>query len=390
MAPPRPIALLVVAGSLATVTGCGGWTETAAVESGHEARVIARVPCDESCAAVVRYRELGTAPWLVAPTRLAPVASALPAAGRWATASLAGLRAGTTYEYQPCLGRSAAATSCGPSRRFFTPWSSSFEDDAWYRDWDGSDPTTAQPEFWPQDPPIGPVDPAQAGLPGDAGHRVMRFTMSPTDIAAGRIHAKLYKTWDIDAARNGGPGLGGDVSGVYGADFLWPADRRLSCRDSAPITVFGWKEVAGSEASGRYVHQDPTWWLTAVPACWVREYPGARWVGPRPRDPGAPVVFTRNWNHGRGSDDAARRPLDVTALPRGRWFSIRAELRDGASIDWRVAGRSLGQSRQSEYPVGPQYGRAPEDRWQFEVGNYGRAPGTLYVDRVFFRRLAGP
>jgi hypothetical protein len=374
------VALIATA---AVLGGCSAWTVGARHVRGSSADLAGRTACDRPCPAFFRYRELGSSRWLTAPSRTA---------WRRAVARVRGLRAGTTYEYQVCTADRSGAVACrGPveslsTSRFFTPWASSFDALPWYRDWDGDDPTRAQPAYWPQDEPIGPVAPAQAGIPSDGTSRVMRFPLAPADIAAGRIHSKLYKTWDIQAARDGLPGLGGDVSGRYSADLLWPADRTLSCSHSAPLEIFGWKEIAGRLAPRDYAHQDSTWWLTVVPACWVRDYEHVRWVGPRPRDPEAPIAFVRYWNYGRGSYDAGR-ALPVAAIPRGRWFTVSADLHDGESIDWRLDGRPLGRSLEREYPVGPQYGRAAEDRWAFEVGNYGRAPGTLYIDRVSFGRF---
>jgi hypothetical protein len=368
----------------AALTGCSAWTTGARDVTGSSADLSARTRCSGPCPAFFRYRQLGSSRWQTVAPRSATDRR---------IARVGGLRPGTTYEYQVCTADASGAVPCrGPmaslsASRFFTPWSSDFGARPWYRDWDGEDPTTAQPRYWPQVEPIGPVAPGAAGIPSDGTPEVMRFPGSSADIASGHVHSKLYKTWNIQAARNGGPGLGGDVSGRYQADVLWPVDRTLSCTHSAAVEIFGWKEIAGYEGRpGRYAHQDSTWWLSVVPACWVRHYRDVRWVGPRPRDPRAPVAFVRYWNHGRGSDDA-HRALAVTALPRGRWFTVSADLRDGASIDWSVDGRSLGRSRQSQYPVGPQYGRGPEDHWAFEVGNYGSAPGPLYMDRVGFRRF---
>jgi hypothetical protein len=262
-------------------------------------------------------------------------------------------------------------------------WASGFDAQPWYSEWDGHDPTQAQPQFWPQSPPIAAIDPASEGVPpSPVGGRVMRFPLSTTDAAAGRIHSKLFKTWNINAAGNGRPGLDGNVSGQYAADVFWPTSRSLSCARLATTLLFGWKEVHGSI-------QDSTYWIAVVPRCWIDGYRYARWSGSRPSDPDAPVALVRYWNWGRGSPDASRNPLYVAPVPRGRWFQVTANLYDHDRIDWSLDGASLGTSRDSEYPVGPQYGRAAADRWQLEVGNYGNAAalGTTYVDDVFFRRF---
>jgi hypothetical protein len=266
-----------------------------------------------------------------------------------------------------------------------TAWSAGFDDNPWYQSWDREDPTYNGQGLWPTDPPIGPVSPARVRIPpSPGGGLVMRFPLSRRDASAGRVHSKLYKTWNINAPSATFPGLGGNVSGIYSADAFWPRKRMLSCRRFGVVLLFGWKEIARQGAI-----QDSTYWIAVVPRCLTAGLRGARWVGRPPRYRNAPVAFVRYWNHGRGSPDRRRRPLYLVPLPRGRWFHIRADLHDHRSITFHLGGRFLGRFRNRTYPVGPQYGRAPDDRWIFEIGNYGTrgAPGTAYFDDVSFARF---
>jgi Big-like domain-containing protein len=259
-------------------------------------------------------------------------------------------------------------------------WSSIFAASTWWTDFDGDNPTINQPGQ-PQNPPIAVIDPTTEGVPRDVGTRALRLPMSATDAAAGRIHSKLYKTWNINGATSNRPGMNGNVSGTYSSDFYWPASREMSCNSNSVALMMGWKEIAKSRTV-----QDSTWWMTAAPACWANSYPHAIWVGPKPADPNAPVMFTRYWNYGRGSNDPVR-TIYVMAIPRGRWFNMKAKITDGSSIDWTVDGQSMGRSQNSEYPVGPQYGRASGDQWVYEIGNYGNNNlGTTYVDNLSFTR----
>jgi Big-like domain-containing protein len=278
-------------------------------------------------------------------------------------------------------GSSPDGAGAGPSGGGTTAWSSGFDASTWYSEWDGVNPTNYQPQFWPQSSPIGPIDPASEGVAPSHG-KVMRFPMTQPDVDAGRVHSKLFKTWNINGPSNGWPGLGGDVSGIYSARAFWPSSRSISCSANATALMMGFKETAKHGSI-----QDSTYWMTVVPTCWAANFNNAHWVRPKPTDPNAPVVFFRWWNHGQGSNDAARSEIYVMPLPRGRWFDMRAELHDHAYLDWYVDGEFLGRGQDAVYPVGPQYGRAPEDRWQFEIGNYGRALGTTYFDDVSFSRF---
>jgi hypothetical protein len=290
---------------------------------------------------------------------------------KWNTSALSGAHLVSAVAYDGARNRAptnnirvSVVDSAAPTT---TPtWASGFETGS-FSEWNFRDDGPGG--LWPDSPPIHIVDPTTEGVPYRQGTKVGRFEVSPTDRARGRLHAKLYKHF--------GPPMPTNVSGSYRASFYLPWDYSLPTYDigdgTGAVTLFQWKEWANGGAN-----QDPLWWLEIRPRKWMDERPDKTWVGLPPPNATDPVVFINHWQA-----DNNRRHLQALAAPKGRWFDVRAELRQPDRIDFYVDGKLLGTALDSEYSVSPFHGD-PNGFFIFGLGNYGTTGGVIYADDVSF------
>jgi hypothetical protein len=219
---------------------------------------------------------------------------------------------------------------------------------------------------------ISVVTPASVGVPKLSGRYVARFQTTRADLAHGRLNAKLYKWFDVQTPD--GQRSPSDVSGNYSASYYLP--RSFQMRSATTwINLFQFKEQY--QPTDGPSHSDPLWWVQVGRASWAEAYPGARWVGPKPSRPDAPVLFLNHWNNGW------HHQVVFAAAPIGRWFQITAALHQDDRIDFYLDGHSFARADASEYPVSPFHARSQS--WIFGVGDYGDAnAGPLYVGRASF------
>jgi hypothetical protein len=247
-------------------------------------------------------------------------------------------------------------------------WSSDFASDnfdgwSWYGQ--------GQQSIWGH---ISVVTPQTAGIPQlpGSGPYVGRFQTTSSDIAHGRLNAKLYKWFDVQTAQ--GQRSPSDVSGDYSAWYYLPRD--FAMRSSRTwINMFQFKEqyqrANGSQPS------DPLWWVQIGRASWAENDSDAKWIGPKPTRPDAPVMFLNHWNN-----HWTHRAV-FAALPTGRWFQLTAALHQNDRIDFSLDGKPFETAEASEYPVSPFH--AHSLTWIFGVGDYGNADaGPLYVGKASF------
>ena len=255
-----------------------------------------------------------------------------------------------------CAPPAGAAWAAGFEAGSFGEWS-------W---WGQGDPTYAG---------LSVVDARSAGIPACEGQKVARFAITRRDIAKGNINSKLYKGFSLPGSgRTWAPA---DVSGSYVAWFYLPRSFRQT---SAPgVNLFQFK----TELYSRGGESEPSWELDIQSARWLNQRPHHTWVGRAPADPGAPVAVTNYGNEIDGwANDNGRRMTGI-ALPRGRWFEVRAVVVEGRRIDWYVAGRHLVTNYQRQFPVGPIHGGDAEN-WTFGIGNYSVNVGVIYADAASY------
>ena len=250
----------------------------------------------------------------------------------------------------------------------------------WLADWEGSegigdssdwsfiqaeDPAVANPAL------NGVVPASSFGVAAISGSSVGKFESTAAEAAAGREHSKVYKEW----AEPGGPGKhdqfgkpeqllpASGIDGSYRAHFYFPP----SYASSAWTNIFQFKldEV-------QPFRQDPQWWVSVVPG---------RAVG---AEGNMPYLHVAHWNDptykdGSGGGGTAQ------PLPRGRWFEVRADVRERERIDWFIDGTHWQTSQHSEYKIGRDVARpgARVRAWVFGVGHYGGA-GWLLTDDASF------
>jgi hypothetical protein len=154
-----------------------------------------------------------------------------------------------------------------------------------------------------------------------------------------------------------------NVSGTYRAWYYFPLGYHI--RPRTADMVFEFKD---EYTDGTGWHQDPTWWIEIDAA--------SEWgFGGMRRN--APVAVLYHLD--------PRPPVTPVLVPRGRWFEIRARVRQGRRIDVWLAGRHIATGYQRQYPVGLRRGRHSL-KWILGVGNYSQdADGPLYVDDVSYR-----
>jgi Ca2+-binding RTX toxin-like protein len=197
------------------------------------------------------------------------------------------------------------------------------------------------------------------GISAHGGDDVAQFAR-PTS-ASSLPHAKIFKEWSGVGKRDQFGRVednlpGGDPSGTYKAHFFLPSNYKYETREWS--NIFQFKEE-GIE-NGKWT-QNPSWWLNMSAA--------SSWGA----GGSEPVLFTNHWQNSWGYKP------EVVKAPLGRWFEVRAEVRDNNRIDWFVDGKKLSTSYDSDHPVGRSYDKS--DGWIFGVGHYG-GYGKLYVDDV--------
>lgn len=252
-------------------------------------------------------------------------------------------------------------------------WSDSFQsgDFSGWSWWGGGPPSGASPDpgqLWGH---IAVVSAASEGIPALDGNRVARFETTPSDIAAGRINAKLYKSF-----YRGGPSLfdhrpPADVSGSYSVYYYFPSDYRVP--PGAAVNIFQFKEnFKTTDASTGGAVSKPSYWIQVEGDDWARKM-----GGPVTARSDAPVAFV-SWptNGFKG--------LNYVPVPLGRWVQFRAEVHQGDRIDFFMDGRPLQTVHQSDYPVGPFHGSASLD-WTFGIGAFGNGLGPIYADDASFK-----
>jgi hypothetical protein len=172
--------------------------------------------------------------------------------------------------------------------------------------------------------------------------------------------AKLLRGWKVQR-----------TSGAYSAWYFLAPGYRVT--DTGWVNIMQWKEQYPCAG----FCSDPSWYIVLAPS--------------RPSDGTArsdwPVAQLVSWEQHR-----PRRPVR-RPVPVGRWFQIRAELRQRHKLTVWIDGRRLDVGRQEDYPVGLMHGSRSLS-WEFGVGNYsgtgGGAPsnavnGPMYVDDVRYR-----
>lgn len=219
---------------------------------------------------------------------------------------------------------------------------------------------------------IAVVDPASEGVPRFGGARVGRFETTADDIAAGRTSAKVYESF-----RSNGRSPA-HVGGTYRAWYYLPPSYRVPL--NTDVNVFQFKEDY-ADAGGTW-HSDALWWLNLSTASWAKGMGGAAWIGTPPARGDAPVFLLQH------AENRWTRQVRFMPAPLGRWFEIRADLRQGDRIDFFIDGRLYDTARASEYPVNPF--RSDSLGWTFGVGNYSTgANGPLYLDDASYTTAAG-
>lgn len=188
--------------------------------------------------------------------------------------------------------------------------------------------TAAQPTMWPQSPPIS----VSGGM--------ARFEVSPTDAAAGRIHAKVYKDLPWQPIR-------------LTARMMLDAGYRQPSWD-APAIIFQVKEHHGPAGDS-----DPRLWVAALPdAAPLQRFAlnggvRAHWVNP-------------------------------FAVPRGEWFTLALEFRPNVGAKLLLNGAQVATAAQLD-----TIALHPDARLTFGVGTYGKALGAAWCDWAMAEAIAG-
>ncbi len=248
-------------------------------------------------------------------------------------------------------------------------WSDSFESgdfSAWSW-WGQGDPTYAHRDV---------VDPTSEGVAPHSGTHAARFETTPDDIAAGRIHAKLYKSFgtNLDTPQSKSPA---NVSGTYSAWYYLPTTYHIAGPDDW-VSIFQFKEQYRVPSGP--AQSDPLWWVQMNNLDWAKSMATA-WKQPLPQGtrPDQPVAFVSRW----GSDWKVKR--NFVPVPLGRWFQVTAVVHQNDRIDLTLDGQKLDTVYASEYHVGPFHG-TDSTQWIFGVGNYSNtSSGPLYVDDASYR-----
>ncbi len=219
------------------------------------------------------------------------------------------------------------------------------------------------------------VDPSNEGIPAFRG-RAARFQLTADDIAAGRIHSKVYG----DFHEGGGDRTNwstSNVSGTYQASYYVPDNYSVTddAGDNKWVNIFQFKDQYWETTPGGAETSDPTWWI---------ELGRASDYGVSASRVDAPVAIVKHWQDWEMHPEKGYHPGTPVEVPRGRWFEIRAEVRQGDRIDFYVDGKLLNTGFASDYPVGNFH--SGSFNWIFGVGHYSTNPGYLYSDESSYTR----
>jgi hypothetical protein len=393
----RSITLIVVAltfGGCGGCVGCSARTSDATAVTSHAATLHGNVACaaGQSCSWHWEYRPVGGDDWTRSPdsTELGPVKAGARKRRVDVAHVVSGLAAGTRYEFRICPtgdGESDCVDARGSpggdaTTRFSTASFFAGFETGKLLEWSK---TLFRPSCQGTgDLPGGEVVPNPSG----AG-RVARFSVTREQNAACDTHAKLYEIWDAngtgrepyrqdDGHLSPKMPAGNDMSGTYRASFLVPTGARDS--SGGHTVIWDWKEWFPDENGGQVVN----WGITISSADeWrtVKDPDGSpAWRGPSDSRPLMHV----------GGCGEANWEFKLKEVPQGRWFTIKAILRQGRSIDWYVDGTFWRRVSNARCPVGaaPNPGLThsrtlspPQFIWS--VGFYGGI-GLDYVDNASF------
>lgn len=239
-------------------------------------------------------------------------------------------------------------------------WSDGFESGdfrAW--SWWGQ----GQPELWGH---VEVVADGADGVPAHKGARMARFETTPDDVDAGRIHAKVFKSFSRGRGEAERPFA--DQSGSYRVWYFLPTDYRVPHGTTVNVLQLkdNYRTADGDKQS------DPLWWLNFGNA----EYWSTR-GGPGGLRGDAPVAFANNWA-GTYWDR-----VEIVKVPLGRWIEVRADVRHGERIDFYLDGQQIATGLSGEHPVNTFH--PSSINLIFGIGNYsGGANGPLYADSAAY------
>lgn len=223
--------------------------------------------------------------------------------------------------------------------------------------------------------------------PPNGSANVARFELTAAQIAAGKVHSKLYKGWDANNARrsdDAGRRLDRVVdrgSGSYSAWYYLPADYRMN--DRGPVNIFQFKEDYSDDAGASFAGFGSD--MQSALSIWSTEgVKGRAGVYNRSAyDFGVaathPILAVDLWHQPAVKPRRGHQPAAVPA-PLGRWFNVTAKIYAGDRVEYHVDGRLLDTWYNDEYPVGVRYAKAMG--WTFGVGHYGGNAGKLWVANV--------
>lgn len=189
------------------------------------------------------------------------------------------------------------------------------------------------------------------------------FATNDAALDAGKPHSKAYKAWIFPGAPPGTDNFGrpfqpvssSGIDGSYVAWFFIPSDYVYTGREWTGIFQFKLTEQSPFA-------QYPQWWVNLIG---------------RQTD-GALMLHVENW-----ADGVLDHGKDIPA-PKGRWFQIRADLYEGAGIDWYVDGIYWQSSSAATWVVGRDNdGIGTPQTFVFGVGHYGGV-GRIAVDDASF------
>ena len=197
------------------------------------------------------------------------------------------------------------------------------------------------------------------------------MTVTAAGVAAGQIHAKLYKGFgSYDSGGVEHPPS--NVSGTYSAWYYIPSSYQVPINTWSNIFQFKEKYSAGGASQS-----DPSWWIQLSTASWALGMGGAKWIGAKPTSNNQPVAMLNRWNNNW------TRQIVFMAVPLDRWFDISAVITQNVSTAYSIDGQPFDTARASEYPVSPFHASSQE--WTFGAGNYSTAPNTtLYLGGANF------
>lgn len=211
-------------------------------------------------------------------------------------------------------------------------------------DWTWSGFDQGQANLYPASKVIAPGEEGVPPRPGvEPGERVARFALSTADVAAGRVHAKVYR----DVALK-------DMYGRYETWLYVPSDYRCG----APCNVFQFKEMHPNGVS------DPTWWIDLLPSQWTVDI--GKWQGVKPAGSNRPV-FCPRWSR----QDWGRGPTPFRAATPG-WHHIQCDF-SPQKIVYTIDGEPFFEGTAASYPLTYRDAR----HHIFGIGNYSANAGTV-------------